>query len=238
MRLCRARRVKGRRMRDSLALILPIRNPHSAIESTPCRVAGEVDELVYARAYDPRQYAHFGGRVVGRAEYGDELAVGQARETLAYPARVLNANLVHEPLVLARVVEVDLPALSLVYELRIGEVLGLVAAACDAPEEAGAAALLAEGRAEVADDVAKLRAFAARTGRVDDDVVRVLQVPVVEHHHQDLQALKLSRAFERVLLPAPLVEPLHVLRPRLEAHVLERAAPRYRDARDEVVDLR
>src|ERR687889_450730 len=207
--------------------------PHSS--SSFRRAAGEVDQLVYARAYGPRQQANFVGLVVGRAEDRRELAVGQAREPAAYPARVLDAHLLHEPLVLAREVKIDVAVLDLVYELRVGEGFRVVAAARDAPE--GAAALLAEGRAEVADDVAQLRP-SAPARRVYHDVVLLLQVPVVEHHHQDLQALKLARAREGVLLPAPLVEPLDVLRPRLEAHVLERAPAGDGDARDEVRDLR
>src|SRR5947209_18418893 len=84
---------------------------------------------------------------------------------------------------------------------------------------------------------------------MNDDVVRVLQIPVVQHRHQNLQALKLVHADERVLLPLPRVEPLPSLRPRLEADIREAVALasfnlllrlRAGDvrARNEVVDLR
>ena len=118
--------------------------------------------------------------------------------------------------------ETDLAALDLVHELFFAEALGVVAAARHAPQERQAAGL-AEGGAEVADDVLQLGA-AALARRGEDDVVRVLQVPVVDEAHQDDEAVKLARPRERVLLPLPLVEALDAFGPRLEADVAEAAA--------------
>src|SRR5205085_9884238 len=147
----------------------------------------EVGESVYSRAHGVGERPRLFGRVVGGAEDVGELLVAEARECLADPARVLDRDAVEHAAVLPREVEVNQPALDLVYELRVGVVLRLVAAARDAPEKARPAALLAERRAEVADDVAQLARPSAR--RIQYDVVRVLPVPVVQKRHQNLQPL-------------------------------------------------
>src|SRR5215211_9462701 len=183
-----------------------------------------------------REHAHLFVGVVGGAEGVRDLPVREAREYPAEPARVLDRDVAHQAAVLAAEVEANLAGFDALDELVRGIVLRLVTAALDLAQERHRRLLpagLAERRPEVADDVVK---FGAAHGQ--HAVVRVLQVPVLDERHQDFEPLEFALTREGIRLPAPLVEPLDVLGPRLEADVLERALALDGRARREVGNLR
>src|ERR671913_75706 len=85
-------------------------SPHRPVPLSPrlrlsCREVRQADEFVDARGDGARQDAHFGGRVVGGAEGVADLPVAEARELLAEPARVLDADVVEHAALLAGEVE-------------------------------------------------------------------------------------------------------------------------------------
>src|SRR5829696_8576642 len=173
-----------------------------------------------------REQPHLFVGVVRRPERVLDLLVREAREEFADPTRVLRLDVAHQPAVLPAEVEAHHAALDALDELVRGVVLRLVTAALDVAQQGHRRLLPAgrpEGRAEGADDVVQLRP--ARAAHRQDTVVRVLQVPVLDERHQDFEPLEFALTREGVRLPAPLVEPLDVPGPRLEADVLERALP-------------
>jgi hypothetical protein len=60
-----------------------------------------------------------------------------------------------------------------------------------------------------------------------DRVVDVLQVPVVDKRHHDLEAVPFARVFERIVAPLPSADLLLLLAVPLEADVLHRAIARH-----------
>src|ERR1043165_1500179 len=117
-------------------------------------------EVVDAREHLLRQPLDLIRLVVGRAEGVVDLLLAQLREDVAEPLRLLDGDVVEETLILAVVVEASAVALDLLDEARADLLLRLVAAVRDRP------AGLAEGRAEVADDVAQLALPVALARRV------------------------------------------------------------------------
>ena len=92
-----------------------------------------------------------------------------------------------------------------------------------------------KGRSEIADNVLKLRAIGPV--HANDLVVIVDDVVVVQKYLKDLQALKLVRADERVVMPAPSIESFNVVRPGFETNVLERPFSRDGQSWNQVCDL-
>ena len=70
-------------------------------------------------------------------------------------------------------------------------------------------------------------------------MVRILQVPVIQHHHQDFQTLQLICPFERIVIPVPfLIVTFQILRPSFEAHIFYSSLSFNFRFRHEVIDVR
>ncbi len=101
----------------------------------------------------------------------------------------------------ALVVERHAVAFDAVDEPLLFESLNVVASAGHQPPR------LSERRAEILHDIEVARIVSVRLNAIDD-VLRVFEVPVVDHHHQYEQTLEWARADEGVVVPGPLTDVL------------------------------
>src|SRR5215475_5827952 len=126
----------------------------------------------------------------------------------------------------------DTIAFYLLQKFRLCVVLWIVPASGKTPKD-WCGARVAEGCTEIADGVPKL----VISFDFDDYVVGILEVPVVNQGHHDLQTLKLRRAGKRILLPLPFATSFPVIRTCFKSDVRESPFARDRHARHEIVDF-
>src|SRR5918911_942852 len=187
--------------------------------------SGQFYELIDSPANRHRQEINLRRTVVGRTESVADLPFAELHEQLPQPLRLPDLDVLEQSSIPPAVAKSHAVALHFLYEPGLRVVLRVVAAAREAPEEREMPGL-AEGRAQVADGVERfghtLAALACR--RVQDDVIRVLKVPVVQERHHHDQTLQLAAAYEGISFPLPLARALDRFRPRLEPDVSETVA--------------
>src|SRR5918912_2892169 len=211
--------------------------------------SGQFYELIDSPANRHRQEINLRRTVIGRTESVADLPFAELQEKCPHPFRLPDLDVVKQSSIPPAVAKSHAVALHFLYEPGLRVVLRVVAAAREATEEREMPGL-AEGRAQVADGEQRFGdTLVALWGHVEDDVVGILEVPVVQERHHHNQPLQLRAADERIPLPPPLPCPLDRFRPRLEPDVSETVAltsvslppgPGRAvdvDARDEVIDF-